>query len=79
VWASISAPRPKLCTSTGPSKHLVFISQLFVKLPDEEQPARLLQSVTQEKQGLEEALGKMQDEKLFIERCLEDARQDVGR
>jgi hypothetical protein len=45
----------------------------------EENPAGLLESVMREKRDLEEALGKLQDEKFFIERCLEDARRDTSR
>lgn len=45
----------------------------------EDNPAGLLESVMREKRDLEEAFGKLQDEKFFIERCLEDARRDTSR
>ena len=46
---------------------------------EEGTPARLLESAMQEKRDIDEAFGKLQDEKFFIERCLEDARRDVSR
>ena len=41
--------------------------------------ARLFESVIQEKRVLEEALSKIRDEKLFVERCLTDARLNISR
>ena len=41
--------------------------------------AQHFESVMQEKRNLEESLSRMREERQFVERCLTDARMDIGR